>query len=61
MDVITSMCDVHPKWRPRGRWLDFEDAAAAGGGGAWCQVLVVQAAGWRLRLRLARLRSNGSY
>jgi hypothetical protein len=23
--------DVHPKWHPRGRWLNFEDAAAATG------------------------------
>jgi hypothetical protein len=26
---------VHPKWHPRGRWLNFEDAAAVLSK-AWC-------------------------
>jgi hypothetical protein len=28
MDVICNYIDVHPKWHPRGRWLNFESLAA---------------------------------
>jgi hypothetical protein len=54
---------VHPKWHPQRRWLDFEDAAAAGGGGvtspgwfsAVCRTELKAGgvAGLRLALRLA--------